>query len=217
MEELKNTIVSCESVEYLHILFPGWRVESEFDPFSYGPCIFTGPISSKIVMRLRGKEDSFVVWTESGGEMHISREKMFSFCTRRRRNYKPEFDNIELREFLNLMRILKVVDVLPYEEDESNTFELFVMLSQRSKMAYKLGMNICEQIGPHRLIATLMTFYSKVVHGADFDSTSQQYALVLRRAGQNSAKYRKALLGCNSHHNSDPRIVLMYLLITVVF
>lgn len=217
MEEFLGKIVSAETEEFLRVLYPRFIIEREFDAFSSKSSIYTGNISTKTIEKLKFRGYPFIVWVEEGGEIALTRELLFSYCIRRRRNYKPHYDELDVREFVNMCRILKVCDLVPQEDDDdSSVYQLFVLLSKKSKTSIKYGLDLCGSMGSMQVLYSVITFFSRVVAGADSGSFSPQYTAVIKRAEQNKAAYIKAMKTVPIHSRSQPELLLLMMIFGVV-
>lgn len=208
--ELLGRVVSCESEEFLRILFPNFGAESDFDPFRSRPSIYIGVPTSKIVECMRSRRVPFIVYVQTGGEYNLTREDLFNRCTRRRRNYNESLEEMPLLEYINAMRILKVADVLVTEEDETNVYELFELIAKQSKQSVKLALDLSSSVGPYRILYSLITFYNRVI-SEEQGSISSHYALLIKRAQQRKVLFESALgnLPLYSEMSGDMKIIYL--------
>lgn len=214
-DDLLGKVVSCESEEFLRILYPDFGTESEFDPFRSQPSIYVGIPTSKIVERMRSRKVPFIVFVKTGGEYNLTRAELFSRCTRRKRNYPEPLDEMPELEFINAMRILKVSDVLTIEEDESNVFELFELVAKKSRQSILRALDLADSVGSYRILYSLITFYQRVV-SSDQGSVSPRYAMVIKRAQQNKEKYSTALSKLPLFGSYSGEMKILYLLNAVL-
>jgi len=206
-----SLVVSCETVDFLTVLYPDFRIEYEFDPFNEHDSIYVGKISPKIIDLLRTRANNFVVWVPEGGVEVITRERLFGLCTNRKRNWKPELEYLTTVDFCNRMRILKTLDILPLEEEESGVYDIFRLISSKSKDAIRKALLMSEEIGVHRVLYSILTFYSRIL--SEGDASSASYTRIIKSCRKRKRVFIQALINCGSQSQMDKELLMIVLIL----
>jgi len=213
---LLGKVVACECDEFLRVLFPGFPIEIEIDPFQTQAVIYKGRITSRIVLKLRNRGLDFVIWVKEGGEDSLTRERLFHLVSKRKRNYPESLDDMEQMQFTNLMKLLSLTQVLDLEEESSGVYELFMEVGKKSKASIGLALQISEEIGPMKVLYSLITFYSRILAGTETGSVSPHYAMVLKRCGERRALFEQALKTLPMFQRMKPEMLIVNLLLKVL-
>ncbi len=214
---LIGKIVSCETPEYIKVLYPSFIFESRVDPVIEINSIYIGRISPKAKSLLLNRGFPFVIWNKSGGEVHLDREGLFSMCIKRKRKYKEILDSISETQFINCMRILRITDTYQQEEEEESLYPIFGKISSGSKESLKMVYSLLKTKNPHQVLASLITFYGRVINIAPDDDIgkSANYTALLKRAARRKQMFMKGVLALESTVSVPPTLQITSLIMSV--
>lgn len=214
MSDILGKIVSAESDEFIRILYPDFKMEDSFDPFESRDIIHTGIITSRIVDRIRSRGNRYIIYTPKGGETSLTREELFHICSKRARKFPEELNEIPIEEFIKIAKTLKWGGILLTDDDDHNIFELFTSLAQGSKKSIDHALNLCDTMGPHRVLYSLLTFFTRVI--SNEEASTARYSLVLKRARNNIGKYSGTLETISLFQDCDPKSKVLYMVFGVI-
>lgn len=193
--DISKRVVNVESPFLFRLVRPTYVFIDEVDPYIRRPFIYTGFLSKGVVPSLRSIGVDFTVAATSGGELTLTREDFFHAVSKRRRIYDSYLDKIPVDEFINMLWKMRLLGKLDLDEESNFLFELFDLISRKSKDAVLKAAILLNTKSAVYLTSSLLTFMGRVMTFNDLESgaVSGGYRVVLQRASKRRVVFERTL------------------------
>ena len=158
-----------------------------------------------------------VLFGDMSEEESLTREKLFELCMRRKRKYRDTYDQVPLPRFINEVKILRIIDKFSLEEEVDSIYPVFESLSSGSKESIKLISTLLEITNPNVILASLITFYGRIIRLQPNEDTgkSAHYTLILKRCAKRRHLFLKALLSLEDISHVSVELQIFHLILNV--